>query len=71
MIDGVLRFMEVRYSMFYALFALCAVLPVFRAVAAARGVNEADPWKTVVAVWGRRRVAAAAGVARRDGNRIG
>ncbi len=57
-IDGTLRYFEVRYSMFYALFAMCAVLPVFRAVAMARGVDEADPWRTVVAVWGRPRVGA-------------
>jgi len=54
-LDGVLRYLEVRYSMFYALFALCAVLPVFRMVAAARGVSEADPWRTFVAVWSRPR----------------
>ena len=49
-LDGVLRFLEVRYSMFYALFALCAVLPLFRLVAAARGVEEADPWRVAVRV---------------------
>lgn len=27
-LDGVLRYLEVRYSMFYALFTLCAVLPL-------------------------------------------
>lgn len=65
-IDGVLRFLEVRYSMFYALFALCAVLPVFRAIAAARGVRESDPWRTVVAVWGRPRAGSTAEAARPD-----
>jgi len=49
-LDGVLRFLEVRYSMFYALFALCAVLPLFRQLALARGIREADPWRTVVLV---------------------
>ena len=32
--DGVLRYLEVRYSMFYALFTHCALLPLMRAVAA-------------------------------------
>jgi Na+-transporting NADH:ubiquinone oxidoreductase subunit NqrB len=49
-VDGVLRFLEVRYSMFYALFGLCAALPIFRLVAAARGVQETDPWKVAVMV---------------------
>jgi len=49
-LDGVLRFLEIRYSMFYALFALCAVLPLFRWVATARGVHEPDPWRVAVRV---------------------
>ena len=49
-LDGVLRLFEVRYSMFYALFALCALLPLFRLAARARGLDEADPWKTAVLV---------------------
>jgi len=49
-LDGVLRFLGIRYSMFYALFALCAVLPLFRLVAAARGVHEPDPWRVAVRV---------------------
>src|SRR5205085_3768070 len=49
-VDGLLRLFEVRYSMFYALFGLCAVLPLFRLLAAARGIHEEDPWKTVVLV---------------------
>jgi len=49
-VDGVLRFLEVRYSMFYALFVFCAALPLFRFVAQARGIHEADPWKTAVLV---------------------
>ena len=65
-LDGVLRYLEVRYSMFYALFTLCAVLPLFRLVAMARGVSEADPWRTVIAVWGRPNVGPAEGGARRD-----
>jgi Na+-transporting NADH:ubiquinone oxidoreductase subunit NqrB len=60
LLDGVLRFNEVRYSMFYALFALCAALPLFRLIAAARGIEESDPWKVAVLVLrGRRRAAVA------------
>ena len=65
-IDGVMRFLEVRYSMFYALFAMCAVLPLFHAVAAARGVRESDPWRTVSAMWGRPRVESATRGASRE-----
>jgi Na+-transporting NADH:ubiquinone oxidoreductase subunit NqrB len=50
LVDGVLRFLEIRYSMFYALFFLCATLPLFRLVAAARGVQETDPWRVAVMV---------------------
>ena len=55
LVDGVLRFNEVRFSMFYALFFLCAVLPVFRLVAELRGIKEPDPWKVAVRVlqWAR------------------
>lgn len=49
-LDGVLRYLEVRFSMFYALFALTAVLPLFRLVAAARGLDETDPWRVAVLV---------------------
>jgi Na+-transporting NADH:ubiquinone oxidoreductase subunit NqrB len=49
-VDGVLRLLEVRYSMFYALFGFCAVLPLFRVVAAARGLHEPDPWRVAVLV---------------------
>lgn len=50
LLDGVLRFLEIRYSMFYALFILCAALPLFRLVAVARGVKETDPWRVAVMV---------------------
>jgi len=44
--DGVLRFFEVRYSMFYTLFVFCAALPIIEWM---RGSGEAEPepWKTV------------------------
>jgi Na+-transporting NADH:ubiquinone oxidoreductase subunit NqrB len=58
-LDGTLRYLEFRYSMFYALFALCAVLPIFRVAAKIRGIEEADPWRTVVLVLGTPRVATA------------
>lgn len=29
LVDGILRYLEIRYSMFYALFAFCALLPLF------------------------------------------
>lgn len=50
LVDGVLRLIEVRYSMFYALFFLCAVLPLFRLVAELRGIKEPDPWRVAVRV---------------------
>ncbi len=53
-LDGVLRYFEIRYSMFYALFAFCALLPLFRLAAAARGANETDPWRVAVRVLGKR-----------------
>lgn len=63
LVDGVLRLAEIRYSMFYALFMLCAALPLFRLLAKARGIQEADPWRTAVLVLsgasGRGRVAPA------------
>ncbi len=47
LLDGVLRRLEIRYSMFFALFTLCALLPVFRAVASAAGAREPDPWQVL------------------------
>ena len=44
-VDGVLRYLEIRYSMFYALFAHCAVLPFVRALAARAGVRETEAWR--------------------------
>lgn len=44
-IDGVLRYLEVRYSMFYSLFAHTALLPIVYWLAARAGVDEADPWR--------------------------
>ena len=43
--DGVLRYLEVRYSMFYALFVHCALLPIIRAVALRDGAEEKEVWR--------------------------
>jgi len=44
--DGTLRYLEIRYSMFIALFVFCAVLPAFRRIFGGSRL-ESDPWKTV------------------------
>ncbi len=44
-LDGVMRFLEIRYSLFYSLFIHCATLPILRLVAARRGTREAEHWK--------------------------
>ena len=44
-IDGILRYYEIRYSMFYALFAHCAILPIIRWAATRAGVKETEAWK--------------------------
>jgi Na+-translocating ferredoxin:NAD+ oxidoreductase RnfD subunit len=46
-LDGILRLMEIRYSMFYALFIHCAMLPLIHAVVSRTGWQEASPWKLV------------------------
>lgn len=43
--DGILRYFEVRYSMFYALFAHTAMLPILHWVADRAGIAESDPWR--------------------------
>ncbi len=44
-LDGILRYFEIRYSPFYSLFVHCAVLPVLRWAAARAGLSEAEPWR--------------------------
>jgi len=44
--DGTLRYFEIRYSMFFALFVFCAALPAFRKVFGGNRL-ESEPWKTV------------------------
>ncbi len=43
--DGVLRYLEVRYSMFYALFTHCAMLPLIRTLTARTGLQQREPWQ--------------------------
>jgi Na+-transporting NADH:ubiquinone oxidoreductase subunit NqrB len=44
-LDGVMRYFEIRYSMFYALFIHTAMIPVMRWVAERAGLRETDPWR--------------------------
>ncbi len=46
-VDGVLRYFEIRYSMFYALFGHCAILPILRVLAARAGVEEKEVWRVL------------------------
>lgn len=46
-VDGMLRYFEIRYSMFFALFAHCALLPLMRAGARRAGLSEHDPWRVL------------------------
>ena len=43
--DGILRYFEIRYSMFYALFVHTAILPILHWLAGRAGIEEADPWR--------------------------
>lgn len=45
--DGLMRYMEIRYSMFYALFIHTALLPIVHWWTARAGVEERDPWRSV------------------------
>ncbi len=56
-LDGVMRYYEMRYSMFYSLFIHTAILPIMRWVAEKAGLQEADPWKLVtLSIFGKRPV---------------
>ncbi len=44
-VDGILRFLEVRYSMFYSLFLHCATLPILHLIADRAGLSETSPWR--------------------------
>jgi len=55
-VDGILRYMEIRYSMFYALFAHTAMLPLMHWAAARAGMEEGDPWRLLRWTLGRRGV---------------
>ena len=43
--DGILRYLEIRYSMFFALFTHTAMLPIMRWTAARAGLEESSPWR--------------------------
>ena len=43
--DGILRFFEIRYSMFYALFVHTAMLPILHYLAVRAGLEESTPWR--------------------------
>jgi Na+-translocating ferredoxin:NAD+ oxidoreductase RnfD subunit len=45
LMDGVLRYLEIRYSMFFALFVHTAALPLLRRLAVRAGFVESDPWR--------------------------
>jgi len=47
LLDGILRYREIRYSMFFALFFHCALLPLIRAAALRGGVGETDAWRLI------------------------
>jgi Na+-translocating ferredoxin:NAD+ oxidoreductase RnfD subunit len=45
LLDGIMRYMEIRYSMFYALFIHCAMLPIIRWAADRAGLLEGEFWR--------------------------
>jgi Na+-translocating ferredoxin:NAD+ oxidoreductase RnfD subunit len=51
--DGILRYFEIRYSMFYALFVHTAMLPILHWVAARAGIEESNPWRILQWKFGR------------------
>lgn len=55
-VDGILRYFEVRYSPFYSLFALCATLPVMRWAAQRAGLSEASPWRILKFPFGHKAI---------------
>jgi hypothetical protein len=55
LLDGVLRFLEIRFSMFYALFIHTAMLPIMYWLSERKGLTESSPWQVVrVLVRGRK-----------------
>lgn len=55
--DGILRYFEIRYSMFYALFVHTAMLPIMHWLAARAGLEEATPWRILQWSLGRHQAA--------------
>jgi len=66
-LDGILRYLEVRYSAFYALFVHTAMLPVMHWAAERAGLAETSPWRLWEIRWTGERGAAipAQGASRR------
>lgn len=56
--DGILRYFEIRYSMFYALFVHTAMLPILHYLAGRAGIEEATPWRILQWSLGRSHPAA-------------
>ncbi len=54
LMDGVMRYFEIRYSMFYALFIHTAALPLLHAAAARAGFRENEPWRLLEIPFARR-----------------
>ncbi len=52
-LDGIMRYMEIRYSMFYSLFIHTAMLPVYHWIAAKSGIEENSPWKLLTFGFGK------------------
>lgn len=44
-LDGIMRYMEIRYSMFYSLFIHCAMLPIVHWITTKAGIEESSPWR--------------------------
>jgi len=52
-VDGIMRYLEIRYSMFFSLFIHTAMLPVVHWVAAKAGIEEESPWRVLtLSFWG-------------------
>lgn len=47
LMDGIMRYFEIRYSMFYALFVHTAILPILHRLAARMGIEESSPWRII------------------------
>ncbi len=55
LLDGIMRYMEIRYSMFYALFVHTAALPLMYWAADRTGFGEPQPWRIFTAPVSKRK----------------